>query len=113
MAWWILSSTLCLFWLAALIRNSRNSKRIPLLSRLPLPADASALPKLSVVVPARNEEKAIRKCLESLLAQDYPNLEIIAVDDRSEDSTGRIMDDVAAISDSRLQALHLTECPDG
>ncbi|RNJ74562.1 MAG: glycosyltransferase [Nitrosopumilus sp. D6] len=48
-------------------------------------------PKVSVILPARNEEEFIGKCLESLLAQDYENYEIIAVDDSSEDGTGRII----------------------
>ena len=48
-------------------------------------------PKVSIIVPARNEEKLISKCLDSLLEQDYQNFEIIAVDDSSEDSTGLII----------------------
>ncbi|MBX7247244.1 MAG: glycosyltransferase family 2 protein [Candidatus Sumerlaeaceae bacterium] len=71
------------------------------------------MPKLSVVIPARNEEKVIRDCLLSLLAQDYPNLEIIAVNDRSTDSTGAIMDQVAVESGGRVVVQHITELPDG
>ena len=48
-------------------------------------------PKVSIIIPARNEEKFISKCLDSLLEQDYPNYEIIAIDDSSEDSTGEII----------------------
>jgi len=48
-------------------------------------------PKVSVIVPARNEEKLISKCLDSLLNQDYENYEIIVIDDSSEDSTGEII----------------------
>ncbi len=48
-------------------------------------------PKVSVIVPARNEEKLISKCLDSLLNQDYENYEIIVIDDSSEDSTGKII----------------------
>jgi glycosyltransferase involved in cell wall biosynthesis len=48
-------------------------------------------PKVSIIVPVRNEEKLISKCLDSLLEQDYQNLEIIAIDDSSEDSTGMIL----------------------
>jgi chlorobactene glucosyltransferase len=46
-----------------------------------------ALPYVSVIVPARNEEDNIERCLISLMEQDYPNLEIIAVDDNSTDTT--------------------------
>jgi len=48
-------------------------------------------PKVSIIVPARNEEEFISKCLDSLLEQDYQNYEIIAIDDSSEDSTGEII----------------------
>ena len=48
-------------------------------------------PTLSLVVPARNEETNIETCLTSLLAQDYPRLEVIVVNDRSTDATGRII----------------------
>ncbi len=45
------------------------------------------LPSVSVIVPARNEEEHIQRCLSSLLAQNYPNFEIIAVNDNSIDNT--------------------------
>ena len=48
-------------------------------------------PKVSVIVPARNEEELISKCLDSLLDQDYENYEIIVIDDSSEDATGDII----------------------
>lgn len=53
------------------------------------------LPFISVVVPARNEGGKIRRCLESLANQTYPNYEIIAIDDRSIDDTGEIIRDIA------------------
>ena len=52
-------------------------------------------PKVSIILPARNEEKFIGKCLDSLLDQEYQNYEIIAIDDSSEDSTGKIIQDYA------------------
>ena len=48
-------------------------------------------PKVSIILPARNEEKFIIKCLDSLINQDYKNYEIIVIDDSSEDSTGEII----------------------
>ena len=48
-------------------------------------------PKVSVILPARNEEKFIEKCLNSLVEQDYDNYEIIAINDSSNDSTGDII----------------------
>ena len=48
-------------------------------------------PKVSIILPARNEEKYLAKCLDSLIDQDYQNYEIIVIDDSSEDSTGEII----------------------
>ena len=48
-------------------------------------------PKVSIILPARNEEKFIEKCLNSLVEQDYENYEIIAINDSSSDSTGDII----------------------
>ena len=48
-------------------------------------------PKVSIILPARNEEKFIEKCLNSLVEQDYDNYEIIAINDSSNDSTGDII----------------------
>jgi cellulose synthase/poly-beta-1,6-N-acetylglucosamine synthase-like glycosyltransferase len=52
-------------------------------------------PKVSVILPARNEEEFIERCLNSLIDQDYENYEIIAIDDRSEDRTGEIVKKIA------------------
>ena len=48
-------------------------------------------PKVSIILPARNEEKFIEKCLDSLVNQDYDNYEVIAINDSSEDLTGNII----------------------
>jgi cellulose synthase/poly-beta-1,6-N-acetylglucosamine synthase-like glycosyltransferase len=55
------------------------------------PGKSAELPPVSVVIPARNEEKAIRACLDSVLANDYPPFEVIVVDDRSTDRTAEIV----------------------
>jgi len=52
-------------------------------------------PKVSIIVPARNEEETILKCLQSLLSQDYDNFEVIAIDDASTDKTLSIISEVA------------------
>jgi hypothetical protein len=69
-------------------------------------------PRVSVVVPCRNEARGVEEAMSSLLAQDYPNLEIVAVDDRSEDDTGAILDALAA-KDARLTVLHVEDLPRG
>ncbi len=69
-------------------------------------------PRVSVVVPCRNEARGVEAAIRSLLAQELPGLEVVAVDDRSEDATGAILDRLAA-SDPRLMVLHLTALPPG
>lgn len=53
-------------------------------------------PFVSVIVPARNEERAIARCLGSLLAQDYADYEVIVVDDQSGDATARLVADIGS-----------------
>ncbi len=69
-------------------------------------------PMVSVCVPARNEERGIRACLESLLKQDYPDFEVIAVNDHSTDRTGEWIQSLAH-KDSRLIALEGEDLPTG
>lgn len=75
------------------------------LSRESLPADA---PRVSVVVPARNEERNIATCLEALLGLDYPNFEILVVDDDSTDGTAGIVAEFAR-RDGRIRSLQLSQ----
>jgi glycosyltransferase involved in cell wall biosynthesis len=63
-------------------------------------------------VAARNEQRNIRQALQSLLALDYPDYELIVVDDRSEDETGCIVDDMAAGTE-RLKVIHVNDLPPG
>jgi chlorobactene glucosyltransferase len=61
----------------------------------PVKEELVAYPYVSVCVPARNEERDVKKCVESLLNQDYPNFEIIVVDDNSNDNTPKIVSSMA------------------
>ena len=103
-------------WLRRSVRTALGMRR---LADVTAPEWDSHLPSgeaqrsVIVVVPARNESASIEQCLRSLIAQDYFNLQICAVDDRSIDSTGAIMDRVAAASRGRLRVLHVTELPAG
>lgn len=69
-------------------------------------------PSLAVIFAARNEEPSVARATRSLLAQDYPGLEVIAVDDRSHDATGSILDDLAT-TNPRLRVIHVHELPRG
>ncbi|MFP5286679.1 MAG: glycosyltransferase family 2 protein, partial [Thermoanaerobaculia bacterium] len=77
-----------------------------------VPPLAGEHPRVSIVIPARNEERNLEEALRSVLAQDYPNLEFVVVDDRSTDRTGEILDRMAA-ADPRLRVVHVTGLPPG
>ncbi|MGI8982150.1 MAG: glycosyltransferase [Pirellulaceae bacterium] len=79
---------------------------------LPLPQEGALLPRVSLVAPARNEERNIEQAVRSLLKLDYPDLQITLVNDRSTDSTGQILDRLAA-EFPQLNVVHLTELPAG
>src|SRR6185312_2055733 len=70
------------------------------------------LPKISIVIPACNEEDTIERAAKSLLAVDYPRLELVFVNDRSTDATGRIIDRLA-LRDQRIKSVHVKELPEG
>ena len=71
------------------------------------PADSpdGGWPRLSVLIPARNEEATLGRCVRSLLAQDYPaEMEVLVLDDHSEDGTARVAADLAR-RDGRVRVL--------
>ena len=70
------------------------------------------VPLISVCIPARNEERNIRACVEAMLAQDYPNLEVIVLDDRSTDATQSILADIAS-RNPHLRPISGTDLPEG
>ncbi len=69
-------------------------------------------PKLSVIIAARNEAHTIENALKSVLAQKYPNLEIILVNDRSNDGTDEILQNLQK-KRSRVSIQHVEELPPG
>lgn len=75
----------------------------------PPPSDVSLI---SVCVPARNEERNIRACVDAILAQDFPNFEVIVLDDRSTDGTSDILRQLSTQSD-RLNVIHGSNLPEG
>jgi len=82
------------------------------LRELPLPEADAPLPRVSLVAPARNEERNIEQAVRSLIKLDYPDLQITLVNDRSTDSTGQILDRLAR-EFPQLNVVHLTELPAG
>lgn len=71
-------------------------RNLRFLRRVRQPAALSGYPRVSVLVPARNEARTITACVTSLLRQDYPDFEVIVLDDASTDSTGAQLDALAA-----------------
>ncbi len=107
----VIGVLLALIWWQAVLETAVGMKRTPLLTspewdKLPRPG-----PRVSILVPARNEERRLEEALTSLLKLDYSNYQIIAVNDRSVDATGAIMDRAAASSPDRMKVVHVTELP--
>lgn len=78
----------------------------------PSPAAPASWPAVSVVIPARNEARHLEEALQSVLALDYPALEVLVVDDRSTDATPRILADLAA-RHPRLRVASVADLPPG
>jgi chlorobactene glucosyltransferase len=101
----IIAAGLALF-LVNLFLNLRSLKAPRADARVPRPA-----PLISVMVPARDEAENIGACLESLLKQDYPNFEILVLDDNSTDNTAAIVAGLAA-QDSRIKLIQGQPLPE-
>jgi chlorobactene glucosyltransferase len=100
----IIAAGLVIF-LANLLLNLKNLRVPDSRAAVPRPA-----PLISVLVPARDEEDNIEACLESLLGQDYPNFEVLVLDDNSEDNTAAIVSRMA-VRDSRLRLIRGSPLP--
>jgi len=107
---WLAAITLILAALAAL--DLRRGSRAIRALRDEAPRPGADMPRVSIVVAARNEERNIREALSSLLALNYPDYELIVVDDRSTDRTGDILDDMTA-DNPRLKTIHVDSLPPG
>ncbi len=99
------------FWVPAGIWLMLNRHALTVLASIPV-QDDQPLPTVSVVIPARNEERNLEQALESVLALDYPDLEIIVVNDRSADATGSIVEKIAE-RDLRLTVVTIDSLPAG
>jgi glycosyltransferase involved in cell wall biosynthesis len=113
---WAAGLLLAFAWFSRIAQAALGAPRIADIARpkwnLPAPSIA---PRVSIIVPARNEAETIEQSLTQLLALDYPNYEVIVVNDRSTDETGEILDRVAASPAAHgcLQAIHVAELPTG
>ncbi len=115
---WISGGILALAWFSRIVEAFFGLPSIADISRPEWdrrPATPNGNARVSIIVPARNEEESIRETLVQLLALDYSNYEVIAINDRSTDETGRKMDEVAASPDAHglLKVIHISELPTG
>ncbi len=99
------------FWVPAGIWLMLNRHALTVLASIPV-QDDHPFPTVSIVIPARNEERNLEQALESVLALDYPDLEIIVVNDRSTDGTGEILEKMAK-RDPRLTVVPIASLPAG
>jgi len=108
MAWLI-----ALAWVYKLAETALGLPRVPNLLAAEYDCALATGPSLVVIVPARNEAAKVGACLESLLGQDYQAMRIIAVNDRSTDATGAMMDELAGMHRERMEVMHVEELPAG
>jgi glycosyltransferase involved in cell wall biosynthesis len=139
---WVAGGILALAWFSRIVDSALGMPRVADIARPEWdrnPATPHGEPRVSIIVPARNEEEDIRETLSQLLSLEYSNYEIIAVNDRSTDRTGLIMDEVArdvenalskdvsskdanvkphaeadkGVRPTRLKVIHISELPAG
>ncbi len=99
------------FWFFHGLRVAYGALRLPRLKDC-APAGDAECPRISLIFAARDEEEKLPAALATLAALDYPNLEIIAVDDRSQDSTRKILNEFARV-DKRARVVLVDELPGG
>ncbi len=101
----------CLVWVVGSAFGVLTIRRVRHLDRLEarLP---QAPPRVSVIVPCRNERATLEPATRARLSSDYPNLEMIAIDDRSDDGTGELIEALAR-EDARVRPVHIEHLPDG
>jgi glycosyltransferase involved in cell wall biosynthesis len=99
------------FWVTYGLKVAYGAVRLPWLRDYPPAADEDC-PAISVIFAARDEQAKLPGALATLVAIDYPHLEIIAVDDRSSDGTSTILDNFAAMH-PQLKVVHVRELPQG
>jgi Glycosyl transferase family 2 len=107
----VIFGSIAFVWVILGLRIAYGALKLPWLKDFP-PITGTAVPRISLLFAARDEEEKLPGALATLAEIDYPELEIIGVDDRSEDATGDILDQFAA-SHPRFRAIHVKELPTG
>jgi cellulose synthase/poly-beta-1,6-N-acetylglucosamine synthase-like glycosyltransferase len=99
-----------LAWISLISSMYKSFTKTPYLDKFE--NSSNQFPKVSIILPARNEEKFIGKCLESFVNQDYTNYEVMAIDDSSDDKTLEIIEKYAKKSD-KVVPVKAASKPDG
>lgn len=105
---WILIA-LGLAWMLRTKRALTTLKLVPSVKNVSLEMSRKIFPKVSVLIPAKNEEDNIKACVEAFLAQSYPNLDIIVINDNSTDKTKEIL---STFNDS-IKVIDSPKTPEG
>ena len=109
----VLSGGTLVVWIGAMLMLLHGRRYYQKLTELtPWSHAVESLPRLSILVPACNEAATIEEAMRSILSLDYPDLEIIAVNDRSTDNTGVILERLAR-QNPVLKVLHVSALPNG
>ena len=111
--WLALGAVVTLVWLSRHRDVSRACRDAGTLSAWQGSQQLNPAPTVSIIVAAKDEEQSIERCVRTLLDQDYPNFELIVVNDRSVDRTGAILDDLQRKAGDRLRVLTIDALPDG
>lgn len=99
-------------WIAFFASAAVHRRALARLADVPDAEPEGGWPALSSIFAARDEAAEVERAARSMLALDYPRLRVVAVDDRSTDATGSILDRLAA-EDPRLTVVHVASLPDG
>lgn len=106
----IVLALFCSLWVIVAFDLVKEIKAISIFEKIIF--KNTIVPKLSIVIAACNEELTIKDSLKTISQQKYPDIEVIVVNDRSNDNTGKIIDELAFI-DSRIKSVHIESLPTG
>lgn len=111
--WLALAVCVGLIWLVRLVTIGPTLRRRYVLQPDAFQGPPQIAPRVSVLVAARDEEANIETCVTTLLDQDYPNFELIVIDDRSRDRTPAILSRLQRQFGDRLRVVTVDKCLDG